>query len=168
MQVEVKKVKMTDDVIMSILEIDKEFYTNFDYSDSSWYFERYSDKNDAFLLVVDGNIVGYFLIVEISKSLYDDILRLKHDHDYDFPPQEWNCKSGCFYIPSVLVKQEYRRFSLPLLERLYKEVQTKNNLVAITVSQEGHRMAEKVLKLVGVANPQKDVRVYGSNLDTSI
>lgn len=162
MQIEVKKAKMTDDIIKSIVEIDKEFYSNFDYDNLSWYFERYSDKNKIFLLIIDGKIVGYFLFVEISKTLFDDILKLKYDNDYVFPVKDWNCKSGCFYIPSVLVKKEFSQFSLPLLKRLYKEVSTKNKLVAITVSKEGHKMAEKILKFVGVANTEKDVRVYSN------
>ncbi len=160
MQIEVKKVKMTDDVIKSIAEIDKEFYTNFDYNDLSWYFERYSDKNEVFVLLVDEKIVGYFLFVEISKSLFDDILKLKYDSDYDCPVKDWNCKSGCFYIPSVLVKKEYRCYSKPLLRLLFREAQTKKKLAAITVSKEGHKMAETILKFVGVANKEKDVRVY--------
>ena len=159
MQIEVKKTKMTKDIIKSIIEIDKTYYTNFNYT-AKWYFERYSDQNEIFLLLADGKIVGYFLFIEISKSLFDDILNLKYDGDAEFSVKDWNCKSGYFYIPSVLVKKEYRRFSLPLLKRLYKEITTKDNLVAITVSKEGHRMAEKVLKFVGVSNAEKDVRIY--------
>lgn len=162
-QIEVKKARMTDEVIMSIVDIDKDFYTNFDYNDLSWYFERYSDKNEVFLLLINGKIVGYFIFIEISKSLFDEILSLKYDNDYCFSSKDWNCKSGCFYIPSVLVKKEYRCFARPLLKRLYKEAQTKDNLVAITVSKEGHKMAEKVLSLVGVANKEKDIRVYRKN-----
>lgn len=160
MQTEVKKAKMTEQVIRSIVEIDKKFYTNFDYNDLSWYFERYSDKNEVFLLLVDGKIVGYFLFVEISKPLFDDIVGLKYDNDFDFPAKDWNCKSGLFYIPSVVVLKEYRRFAAPLLRRLVVEAKKKDKLVALTVSKEGHRMASKFLEFVGVANTEKDVRVY--------
>ena len=162
-KIEVKKAKMTEDVIRSIVEIDKEFYTNFDYNEISWYFDRYNDKNEVFLLLVNNKIVGYFLFVEISKSLFNDILKLKYDNDYIFPVKDFNCKTGYFYIPSVLVKKEFCQYSLPLLKRLFKEAQTKTNLVAITVSKEGHKMAKKILKFVGAANKEKDVRVYGKN-----
>ena len=162
MQIEVKKTGMSRQIIKAVAEIDKEFYTNFDYSNLSWYYERYSDKNNVFLMLADGKIVGYFLFIEISKSLFDDILKLHYDNDYSFSVKDWNCKSGYFYIPSVLVKEEYRPFSQPLLKRLYIEAQKKDNLVAITVSKEGRKMASKLLKFVGVANAQKDVRVYAN------
>ena len=160
MQVEVKKLGMSKSVIQSIAEIDKEFYTNFDYSDLSWYYERYNNKNKIFLLLVDGKIVGYFLFLEISQSLFDDIRALKYDNDYNFPTKDLNCKSGYFYIPSVIVKTEYRYLSPLLLKHLFKEMQNKTKLAVITVSKMGQKMASKTLKFVGVANKKKNVRVY--------
>ena len=158
MKVEVQKRKITKNVIKSISEIDKEFYTRFNYDDLSWYYERYNTKNDIFLLLADNKIVGYFLFIEISKSLFDDICQLKYDNDYDFPVKDLNCKSGYFYMPSVIVKKDYRFLSVSLIRALYKEVKNKDKLVVITVSKNGHRMASKVLTFLGIANKKKDIR----------
>ncbi len=154
---EVIKTKMTDDVIRSIAKIDKEFYTEYDLS---WYFERYSDKNDIFLLTKNGKIEGYFLFLEISKKLFDEICQLKYENDYDFPVSELNCESGYFYMPSVIVKKKYRNVSQALIRRLFFEAKSKQNLVVITVSNEGRRMASKALRFLGVVNAEKDIRVY--------
>lgn len=55
---------MTDEVIKAIIEIDKEFYTTFNYDDPSWYYDRYSDKNEdrlisSFLLKIFSNRFNY-------------------------------------------------------------------------------------------------------------
>ena len=161
MEVKVIKRKMTHEIIEKIIEIDKEFYLNFDYdNEKSWYFRRYSDKNDIFLLTVEGKIVGYFLFYSISKKLFDEILSLKYDGDYAFPESEVNVKSNLFYIPSVLVSKEYRKYCVPLLKKLLKEGSKKKNLVAITVSNEGKHMAESMLSYIGTANKEKNVCVY--------
>ncbi len=161
MKVKVIKRKMTHEIIEKIIEIDKKFYLDFDYdNEKSWYFQRYSDKNDIFLLIVEDKIVGYFLFYSITKKLFDEILSLKYDGDYAFSESEVNVKSNFFYIPSVLVLKEYRKYCVPLLKELLKESSKKKNLVAITVSNEGKRMAESVLSYIGTANKEKNICVY--------
>ena len=49
MKVEVLKDKMTRGVIDRVIKIDKTFYRDFDYSDTSWYFKRYN-KNKKLLI----------------------------------------------------------------------------------------------------------------------
>lgn len=162
MKVEVKKVKMTKDVIKSIIEIDRHFYTDFDFSKKdnlNWYFDRYSAHNEVFVLCVNDKIVGYFLFVSISKELFDEILNLKHFEDWSFLPSQFNQNTEYYYIPSIAVKAEYRQYLLPLLKTLKKEVENKPNLVAITVSKEGHKLASKMLNYIG-KHPQKDIRIY--------
>lgn len=160
MKVKVKKTKMSRQVIETIAEIDKEFYPNLNLS---WYLDRYCDKNEIFLLNVNDKIVGYFLFVEISQNLFNDIYNLKYDDDYNFPIQDLNVKSGYFYMPSVFVQKRFRQFAIPLLRRLYVEVQTKEKLIVITVSKEGKRMASKFLTFVGVANKRKNICVYAKS-----
>ena len=67
---------MTPEVIRAIIEIDKTFYKEFDYSDCSWYFERYNEQNEVFVLMDKEKIVGYFLFYTITQDLFDDILSL--------------------------------------------------------------------------------------------
>ena len=129
-------------------------------NEKSWYFQRYSDKNDIFLLTVEDKIVGYFLFYSITKKLFDEILSLKYDGDYDFSESEVNVKSNFFYVPSVLVLKEYRKYCVPLLKKLLKESSKKKNLVAITISNEGKRMAESMLSYIGTANKEKNICVY--------
>lgn len=162
MKVEVEKVKMTKSVIKSIIEIDKEFYTDFDFSNEknlNWYYDRYSAKNEIFVLKVNNVVAGYFLFVSISKKLFDEILHLKHFEDWTFSPTEFNQNTEYFYIPSIVVKKEYRQFALPLLRRLKQEAENKPNLVVITVTQEGHRLASNMLNYIG-KHPQKDICIY--------
>ena len=110
MKVKIIKKKMTPDIIEQIIEVDKEFYQNFDYeNDKPWYYKRYSDKNNIFCLYVDDKIVGYFIFYKISKRLFDDILSLKYYEDYSFPESEVNVKSNFFYMPSVVVLIKYRK-----------------------------------------------------------
>lgn len=158
--VNIKKVKMSKHVISEIAKVDSEFYTDFDFGGLSWYLQRYSEQNDIFVLSAHEKIVGYFLFLEISKALFDDICNLKYDGDYDFPLSELNCKSGYYYMPSLVVKKEYRKYSQILIKHLLECIRKIDNLVVITVSKEGHRMAEKLLKYLGLANKEKDIRVY--------
>ena len=45
MNILVEQIRMTRKVIKDIIEIDKDFYLDFDYSDTSWYFKRYNNNN---------------------------------------------------------------------------------------------------------------------------
>lgn len=161
MKVKVLKQKMTHDIIEQIIEVDKEFYLNFDYnSEKPWYYRRYSSKNNIFCLYVDNKIVGYFLYYKISKKLFDDILHLKYDNDYDFPESETNVKSNFYYMPSVIVSKKYRNHATPLLRELIKEGTKKKHLVVITVSKEGCRLAKNMLSFIGTVNKEKNIDVY--------
>lgn len=51
MKIEVKKAKMTRDVIKAVSEIDVEFFHDFDYSNLDWYFQRYSAKNESLVFI---------------------------------------------------------------------------------------------------------------------
>lgn len=160
MKVKVLKKKMTESVIKKIIEIDKEFYCNFNYNNTSWYFKRYSDKNDIFCLCVDDKIVGYFVYYKISKKLFDDILRLKYSDDYNFPESETNVKSDFYYMPSVIVAQKYRDYAVSLLRKLIEEGAKKKHLAVITISKEGRRLAETMLTYIGTVDKEKDINVY--------
>ena len=160
MKIEVTKQPMTEPLIKQIIEIDKEFYHDFDFSDTSWYYKRYASHDDIFTLSVDGKIVGYFLFWAITKSLFKDIYALKYHGDYTFPLSQIIKKSKYYYVPSVLIRKDYRQYGFPLLKRLWQEARTKENLIAITVSPEGHKMASSILTLVGYSDPAKDIRVY--------
>lgn len=144
MEAEVVKSKMTKDVIEKIIEIDKHFYhKNYE---KEWYFTRYNDKNEIFLLKANGQIVGYANIISISKKLFDDILNFKYEDDYSFPETEVNVRSNYFYLPSILVLNEFRQFSVPLIKRIATEIESLKNFVAITVSREGETLARLILK----------------------
>lgn len=149
MKIEVKKAKMSEEVIKKIINIDKTFYKDFDYSNESWYFERYSEKNDIFLLFVDEKIVGYFLFYSVSESLFFDLANLKYKGDYDFPIDEINVKSNYFYMPSLLVLKNYRKYSILLIFKLKEELENKQNVIVIAQSIEGKVLSKIVLKKVG-------------------
>ena len=68
MNILVEQIRMTRKVIKDIIEIDKDFYLDFDYSDTSWYFKRYNNNNKVTVLKVDGKIVGYYLFYTIQRS----------------------------------------------------------------------------------------------------
>ena len=161
MEIKVLKKNMTPDIIEAIIDIDKEFYLNFDYkNEKSWYYHRYTDKNEAFCLYVDDKMVSYFIYYRISMMLFDQILGLKYEGDYYFPESEINVKSNYFYMPSVLVAKEYRIYSVPLLRRLIVESAKKDHQVVITVSREGQRLAEGKLAYIGDVNKAKNIKVY--------
>ena len=160
MNVQVEKAKTTKPILEKIIEIDKTFYTNFDYTDVSWYFRRYTDENEVYLLKVDDEIVGYFLFCNISEKLYQYIRSLKYEEDYSFPLSEVNVKSKYEYMPSILVKREYRQHSLTLIRELKKQMDLRDNVAIIAVSKIGNLMAKRVAKFVGWANQDKGIGVY--------
>ena len=159
MNILVEQIRMTRKVIKDIIEIDKDFYSDFDYSDTSWYFKRYNINNKVTVLKVDGKIVGYYLFYTISEKLLKDICELKFSGDYDFDEQEVNVASDIEYIPSVLVKKEYSQFAYRLLLQLKKDIINKKRLVAIAISSEGKRMCEKFMINVGSIE-KKNVNIY--------
>ena len=161
MKTKIIKRKMNHKIIKKIIEIDKEFYINFDYvNGESWYFNRYSNKNEVFLLAVDKQIVGYFLFYNISEKLFNDVLNLKYSGDYTFPENEVNVKSNYYYIPSVLVAKKYREYSFLLLRKLKLECEKKQNLIAITISEEGRRMAETMLSYAGTVDKENNIQIF--------
>lgn len=147
--IKIIKKHLTKPILNQIIEIDKEFYKDFDYSETDWYFQRYNNENTATVLLVNDKIVGYFLFINISKKLFNEIIGLKYDGDYNFPHKEVNVPSNYYYMPSLLVKQEYRNFSLPLIIKLKQEISKKDNLAVIGISKEGKSLARLVLKEVG-------------------
>lgn len=151
-KIKIRKKTLTKAILNQIIEIDKGFYKDFDYSNTKWYFERYSKKNKAFLLYVNKQIVGYFLFVTISERLFNDILSLKYDGDYDFPHEETNVPTDFYYMPSLVVKENYRKHSLPLIVKLKQEISKKENLVVISISPAGKALARLVLTEVGSCN----------------
>ena len=157
MRITVKQKQMTKAVIEKIIEIDKTFYSDFDYNDTAWYFNRYSEKNSITVLEANGEIVGYYLFYSISQRLYKEICQLQHDNDYNFDEREVNVASEIEYIPSVLVQKEYLRYAYKLIMKLRKDIASKKRLVAIAISPEGHRMCEKFLEWVGCVRPGVDV-----------
>lgn len=148
-KVTIEKVGMNDKVLNKIIEIDKNFYLDFDYNDTSWYFNRYNSSRKITVLKVDNEIVGYYLFIPITKKLYEEICNLKYEGDYNFPESELYVKSNIEYIPSVLVKEEYKKYAPHLLMSLKNELKTKQTVVAIAISKEGHRMCNKVMRKVG-------------------
>lgn len=149
---------MTNQVIKDIVEIDKEFYLDFDYNDISWYFTRYSENNEITVLKVNNKIVGYYLFLTISENLFKDICNLKYSGDYDFPEEQVNVNSYIYYLPSVLVKAKFRNFTYLLLKELIKDFLKKEKVVAIAVSDEGKRMCGKYMKCIGC--PRQNIWVY--------
>lgn len=149
MEIKVLKKSFTKNILEKIIEIDKTFYSDFDFNDTSWYFERYNNKNVVYVLDVDGEIVGYFNLISISKKLFDDICKLKYSQDYSFPKSEVNVDSDYFYMPSLLVKEEYRKYSMPLILKLKKVVENSKNFVVIAISKEGKILSEMCLEKLG-------------------
>lgn len=164
MEIKIIKRTMSKSVIKDIIEIDKEFYKDFDYSNTEWYFKRYNNKNSIFLLMLDNKIIGYFLFYKISKKLFDDIRNLKYSGDYVFPIEEVNVKSNYYYLPSILVKKRFRQYSLILIKRLKQEIDKIENLVVITISKNGKRLAEKSLIYLGSPKGEKSVNIYVKKL----
>lgn len=156
--IEIKKFKLTKNIIDRIVELDKLFYVDFDYSNINWYLERYSDSNEVTTLCVNNKIVGYYILITISEKLYSDILDLKYTGDYNFPVNEINSKTNLFYNPSILVHPDFRKYSFRLIRQFKKDILNKENLVAIAISHNGKRMCEKYMQLVGC--PKENVWVY--------
>jgi len=149
MQIQVVKKRFTKQVLDKIIEIDKTFYTDFDYSDTSWYLQRYNSKNIVYLLIIDNDIVGYFNLLNISKRLFDDICDLKYSQDYSFPESEVNVDSDYIYMPSLVVKKEYRKYSIHLILKLKEVIKKSKNFVVIAISKEGKNLASKCLECLG-------------------
>jgi len=149
MNIQIKKQRFTKNIIEKIIEIDKTFYSGVNSYDASWYHKRYSNKNFVYLLQINNEIVGYFNLINITKNLFNDICNLKYSDDYSFPEKEVNVKSDYYYLPSILVKKEFRKHSVHLIYELYKIVSKIENLCVIAVSEEGKKLANFVLSELG-------------------
>ena len=149
MKIQVLKKKFTRPMLKEIIEIDKTFYTDFDFSETDWYFKRYNKNNVVYVLLVDGAIVGYFNLLNISKKLFNDICKIKYTQDYSFPENEINVESDYVYMPSLVVKEGYRKYSIHLIVKLKQIIEKTKNFVVIAISDEGKKLSEMQLKKLG-------------------
>ena len=149
MKIQVLKKRFTKDVLEKIIEIDKTFYHDFDFSETDWYFKRYNSKNIVYVLIINDEVVGYFNLLNISKKLFDDICALKYSQDYSFPESDVNVNTNYVYMPSLVVKEEYRKYSICLILKLKEVVKKSKNFVVIAVSNEGKILASKCLNKIG-------------------
>ena len=159
MDVEIKKLKMNEKVIESIIEVDKTFYLDMDYSNNSWYMQRYNENFEVTVLMVNKVIVGYFIFYGIKEALYNKIRNLEYDNDYTFENNDIDLKSNIKYLASVLVKKEYREYSFLLILELERQFRLLDKVVALAVSREGKQMCEKYMSFIGNVNNKANVYV---------
>lgn len=157
MVVKVERTNMYPDVIKGIIEVDKTFYTEMDYSSDEWYLERYNENSEVTVLKVDEVICGYFIFYGIKENLFERICNLEYDNDYYFDVKDIDINSNKKYFASVLVKKEYRHLALPLIKELDNQFRELKNVVAIAVSKEGRKMCERYMRKLGNVNNKADV-----------
>lgn len=145
--IQVKKVIVNKKILNQIMKIDKTFYKDFDYENNkNWYYERYIG-NQFTLLYMNKKLIGYYCYFPISKSLFNEIKKGKYSGDYDFPLDEINIqKSNYFYVPSVVVLENYRQYATPILLDMKKTIMCLDNVVAIAISNAGMRMCSFFMK----------------------
>ena len=157
--VEVKKRVMDEETIKQIMEVDKTFYLDMDYSSGDWYFNRYNSNNEVTVLIVDNVIVGYFIFYGVSENLFNRICGLEYDNDYYFNDNDIDNFSDIKYFASVLVKEEYRDVCAPLMLELERQFRMLDKVVAIAVSNEGNKMCSRYMDFVGEVNGKAKIYV---------
>ena len=159
MDVEVKKLRMSKNVIEDIIEVDKTFYFDMDYSSNSWYMQRYNENFEVTVLMVGKVIVGYFIFYGIKEKLYNKICNLEYDNDYSFDNNDIDLSSNIQYLASVLVDKRYREYSFLLILELERQFKSLDKVVALVVSEEGKQMCEKYMDFIGCVNNKACVYV---------
>ena len=145
--IQVKKVIIKKKILNQIMKIDKTFYKDFDYENNkNWYYERYMG-NPFTLLYLNKKLIGYYCVISISKSLFNEIKKGNYSEDYDFSLDQINKQnSNYFYIPSVVVLENYRQYSIPLILDLKRTINSLDNVVSIAISKAGMRMCSHFMK----------------------
>jgi ribosomal protein S18 acetylase RimI-like enzyme len=156
MNYQIKKEKMTDDIIKQIMYIDKLFYKE-NYT-LDWYKARYNENNIAFCLYDNTKMIGYIVAAGIKKQLYDDFKDGKYENDYDITPNLFDYTSKYMYISSANILKEYRDngFGTKLLDKLFDYY--PNDMIAITVSSAGYNLAKK--KMTYIKNITNEVAIF--------
>jgi len=163
MNYQIKKEKMTDDIIKQILYIDKLFYKE-NYT-LDWYKERYNENNIAFCLYDNNKMIGYIVSAGIKKELYERFKDGKYANDYDIDPNLFDYTSKYMYISSANILKEYRNNGLgtKLLDKLFDYY--PNDMITITVSSAGFNLAKK--KMTHIKNATNDVAIFERKGNTS-
>lgn len=159
------KGNLTLENIMIIKLIDNSFYKD-DKLTLEWYLKRYSDKNIAFFLMNEQEIVvGYVTISNIKKELYDQIKNGNITNDLDIDPTLYDINSKYHYISSIVIKEPYQKlgYGTKLINRAIKEC--GSNAIALTVSLAGYNLMKKVMTLVMNIDNTKSIFEYRKNLN---
>ena len=141
----IKQHIMTEEILKIILQIDKTFYTDFDY-DLDWYKERYLGKNLAYLLYDKNTCVGYVVCVGVRSNLYRAFKNGVLRGDYDINPNMFVENSKYNYLSSIVILEKYRQkgYGKKLLKTVFENV--IGNIVCLTISDEGFNLVHKNMK----------------------
>lgn len=160
----IEKIKLTQNNLLKIKEIDDTFYTNENLS-LDFYLERYNENHYAFVLKNEKKaIVGYLISVPIEKVLYDAIKNGTMTNDIYFNPKMFINNSNYNYIVSICIIKEYRNngYSKLLFNQFLKET-LEGNYISLTINKKGYNLASKYMNLVKEINENISVFEFIKN-----
>lgn len=135
------KVNLTKDNLEKIYEIDQCFYN----LDISWYLDRYSENNCAYVLVDNKKYVGYILSVPIKEILYNALCNGVLIDDVNINPKMYIKESKYYYIVSCVILPKYRNkgYGSKLMECVIKD--TLGKCVSLALTIDGYRLLNRYL-----------------------
>ncbi len=156
-KVRIIEVKLNKENLEKIYNIDKTFYKD-EILTMSWYLKRYNENHNAILILDDkNNCVGYLVSVPIKKELYETIKKGIIINDLYINPNMYINDSKYYYISSFVIINEYRYkgHGQKMLEYLFKNC--KGKYCALTITNDGFRIAKKNMKLFCTINEKTNV-----------
>ena len=143
MDLDIKEVTLTKDILLKIKEVDDTFYKS-DKLNIDWYLERYEGKSGGVLLLDENKCAGYIVSVPIRKELYDAITFGVIVNDVLVSPKMFTDGSLYCYVVSCVILKDYRGrgYGSKMLEMILRD---KKRYCALSVSDGGYHLANKYM-----------------------
>jgi len=154
-EIQIKVEYMTDNIIKKIMEIDLLVYGE-EYT-YEWYKKTYKDSDQILCLYDEDKLIGYVMVIPITKDYYDEFKEGKYSTDIDLDRNRFSDTYEYSYISSINILEEYRGFGYggKLLNEAFNNY--KGNIIAIAVTKEGHTLANKYMKFIKKVNEEVNV-----------
>ena len=153
---EIKKEKLSENLLRCIMEIDNTFYTD-SITDFDWYIKKHLGR-ECVILYDEERPVGYFYIVPIKPELYKAIVSGVLYNDIHINPEMFVEHSEYYYVASCVILKEYRGkgYANKMMKTAFEGL--KGHFCAIAVSDGGRALSEKYM--VKVKDIPFNVSIY--------
>lgn len=154
-EIEIRKEYMTDEIIKDVMKLDVLVYGE-EYT-YEWYKKTYKETDEIICLYDEDKLIGYVMVIPITKSYYDEFKEGKYSTDINLDRNRFSDTYEYSYISSINILEEYRGFGYggKLLNEAFNNY--KGNIIAIAVTKEGHKLSSKYMTFIKSVNEEESV-----------